>query len=138
MATQQRKTDKAEGFAAFFKTPNFDMNSVMEAQRKNLEAMMEANRVAFEGYKDAAEKQLEIVRKSMDEASGAANEALSGKTPEANATKQVELAQGVARSSFEGFREVAELTLKANREAFAVIQKRFNEGVDEIKAQQAS
>ncbi|GAB4121286.1 MAG: hypothetical protein Kow00104_04740 [Rhodothalassiaceae bacterium] len=137
MATT-RKTDTAENaFPAFFKAPNFDFNAVLEAQRKNLEAVMEANRVAFEGFKTATEKQVASVRKTFDEAQGSAAELLNGKTPEVNAAKQIELAQGFVKAQIETMREVAELTAAASRDAFAVIQKRFAEGMDELKAVQA-
>lgn len=137
MATT-RKTETAENaFAAFFKTPNFDINAVLEAQRKNVEAVMEANRVAFEGFKTASEKHVASLKRSFDDAQGAATELLNGKTPEVNATKQIELAQGFAKAQAETIREVAELTIAASRDAFAVIQKRFAEGMDELKAVQA-
>lgn len=136
MATT-RKTETADVFAGLFKFPNFDVDAALDAQRKNIEALVEANRIAFDGYKAVIEKQSEAVRKLFEDSTGATRDALSGKTPEANAQKQFEVAQGVAKSGFESLREVADLTAKTNRETFAVIQKRFSDSVEEIKAAQA-
>lgn len=133
-----RKTDTAENaFAPFFKAPAFDFTAVLDAQRKNVEAVMEANRVAFEGLKTASEKHAANLKKAFDDAQGAATDLFNGKTPEANAGKQIELAQGFAKTNAETLREVTELAIAANRDAFAVIQKRFAEGMDELKSVQA-
>ncbi|GER07110.1 hypothetical protein GCM10007972_18630 [Iodidimonas muriae] len=137
MATTS-KTDTVEnGIAALFKTPNFDMSAIMDAQRKNVEALIEANRVAFEGYKTVSEKNVALVRTMFEDASGVATDVLNGKTPEANAGKQAEFAQDVARKGLEGFREVSELALNVNRDAFGVVQKRFTQSMDELKAVKA-
>ena len=139
MATTTKKTEATgSAFAGLFKFPLFDVDAVLEAQRKTVEALVEAQRVAFEGYKAASEKQAEAVKKALEEATGAAREVLNGKTPEVNAQKQIELAQNLARSGYETFREVSELTLKANRDAFAVIQKRWSEGAETFKADKAA
>ncbi len=139
MATTTKKTEAAaNAFAGLFKFPLFDVDAVLDAQRKTVEALVEAQRVAFEGYKAVSEKQAEAVQKALEDVSGAAHEVLNGKTPEVNAQKQIELAQNLTRSSFETFREVSELTLKANRDAFAVIQKRWSEGAETFKADKAA
>ncbi|GAK34529.1 hypothetical protein JCM17846_04870 [Iodidimonas nitroreducens] len=138
MATTRKIDAPENAFASLFKTPNFDVNAIVEAQRKNVEALIEANRVAFEGYKTVSEKQVAFVRTVFEDASGVATDVLNGKTPEANASKQAEFAQDVARKGFDGFREVSELALNVNRDAFGVIQKRFTETVDELKAVKAN
>ena len=51
-----------------FQMPGLDNQGLMEAHRKNIEAVTEANRVAFEGAQAMARRQTEIVREAMDEA----------------------------------------------------------------------
>ena len=138
MATTRKNDTPENAFASLFKAPNFDVNALVEAQRKNVEALIEANRVAFEGYKTVSEKQVAFVRTVFEDASGVATDVLNGKTPEANASKQAEFAQDVARKGFDGLREVSELALNVNRDAFGVIQKRFTETVDEMKTVKAN
>ncbi len=139
MATTTRKTETAaKGFADFFKLPSFDMNAMLEQQRKNIEAVVEANRVALEGYKAVSEKQAEVLRQGIEESSKAAREAFNAKTPEANAEKQYETFQGLAKVGFENARDVTDLVIKTHTDAFAVIQKRFTDGIEEAKTQQAA
>lgn len=120
-------------FTSMFKT-NMDMDKMIEAQRKNVEALVEAQRVAFEGYKSAMERQVALLKEAVSEYSNMTGDMFSGKTPEANASKQAEVAQNAFRNAFENSREIAEITTKTNQDAFAVLQKRFTEGVDEMKA----
>lgn len=119
-------------FSDMFQT-NMDMTKLVDAQRRNIEALMEAQRVAFDGYKTAMEKQVSLLKDAMEEMSGAAGEAFSGKTPEVNASKQMDMAQAAMKSAFDHVREVAELTTKANQDAFAVLQERFSAGLEEMK-----
>ena len=132
--TKQNGLFDVDSFTGAFKASQIDAGKVIEAQRKNVEAMTEANRVALEGYKTVAERQVALVQDAVSEFSGAANDAFAGKTPEANAAKQFEIAQTFMRSALEGAREVAELAAKANQDAFAVLQQRFTDGVEELKA----
>lgn len=132
MAAKKDTNGGAEFFSDLFQS-NMHMAKLVDAQRRNIEALMDAQKAAFNGYKDAMEKQVGIMREAMDELSTATSEAMSSKTPEANASKQIEMAQAAMRRTFENVREVAELTTKANQDAFAILQDRFKEGLEEMK-----
>jgi hypothetical protein len=54
-----------------YKLPGVDMDSVIASQKKNLEALASANRVAFEGLQAVAKRQAEILQETMNEASKA-------------------------------------------------------------------
>ncbi|MBB4210431.1 phasin family protein [Rhodothalassium salexigens DSM 2132] len=132
-STNGGTTAATDFFSDMFKT-TMDMDKMIEAQRKNVEALVEAQRVAFEGYKTAMERQVALMKEAMNEYSNMTGDLFSGKTPEANASKQAELAQNAFRNAFENSREIAEITTKTNQDAFAVLQKRFTEGVEEMKS----
>lgn len=132
MAAKNDPKFGTEMFTDMFKS-SMDMAQLIEAQRRNIEALMEAQRIAFDGYKTAMERQVAMMKDAMDEMSNMAGDAFSGKTPEANAAKQMELAQTALRNTFENVREVADLTAKANQEAFTVLQKRFTDSMEEMK-----
>ncbi|MGF1605405.1 MAG: phasin family protein [Rhodothalassiaceae bacterium] len=133
MATKKDTFSPADFMTDMFKQ-NIDMSKLVDVQRRNLEAMMEAQRVAFDGYKTAMEKQVSMMKDAMDEMSSAAGEAFSGKTPEANAAKQMEMAQTAMRNAFDHVREVTSLTVKANQDAFTVLQERMAGTLDEMKS----
>ena len=49
-----------------FRIPGFDMEQILASQRKNVEALTTANRLAAEGFQALARRQSEIVREGME------------------------------------------------------------------------
>ncbi len=119
-----------------FKVPGVDMQAMMEAQRKNIEALTAANRVAFEGMQAIAKRQTEILAQAMAEVSNVAQQLTSsGATnPQEMSTKQSELVKQTFEKALANMRELAEMVNKANTEAFEVINKRFTESLEELKS----
>ncbi|RMF67960.1 MAG: phasin family protein [Alphaproteobacteria bacterium] len=125
-----KKQDK--GFQPFA-MPFFDLELLLEAGRKNAEAFFEAGRITFKGYHELLERQAELTRELIAEAEEATRSLFSGKTPELNASAQFEIAQKQVKKQVENWRELAELSVKTQREALAVIAKRFEDGLDEAR-----
>ena len=115
------------------KLPGVDFNTLMEAQRKNIEAVMEANKVALEGIQSIAKRQAEMLTESMTAASEAARQLSGAKNPQEMATKQAELSREAFEKALENMRELAELVGKSNSNAFEVMNNRFNESLHELK-----
>ena len=119
-------------FADQFKLPAVDTSAVLDAQRKNIEAISAANRVAFEGVQAVAQRQAEIFRKSFEDAASAVNELTTASKPEETFVKQAELIKtGYAQAVANG-RELLEMSAKSNGEAVEVINKRVAESLDEL------
>lgn len=116
-----------------FRVPGLDVDAMLKAQRKNLDALAEANKAAAEGYQAVAKRQAEILKETMEEATAAVREAMSGGSPEANAARQAELFKAALERALGNMRELAELTAKANSEAFERVNKRMMESIDELK-----
>ena len=120
--------------AGQFKVPNFDAGALMESQRKNIEAMTTANRVALEGAQAIGQRQAEIMRQVWDQSTTAMT-ALSAGKPEEQMVKQTELAKHAFEQSLANMRELAEIGAKSNSEAVEVITKRVAEGLEELKSE---
>ena len=118
-----------------FKFPNLDIETYIAAQRKNVEALSQANRTAYDGIQAVAKRQIEIVRQSLDQASSAAREVTAPGTPHDKAAKQAELAKVAFEHALANLRELGELVTKANSEAFDLLQARFTESLDEVRDQ---
>ena len=116
-----------------FKIPNFDIESYIAAQRKNIEALSQANRMAYDGLQAVAKRQIEIVRQSLEQASIAAREVAEPGTPHDKAAKQAELAKVSFERALSNLRELGELVTKANSEAFDLLQSRFSQSLDEVR-----
>ena len=53
-----------------FKLPGIDLATIMDREKKNIEALTEANRVAFEGWQALVHRQAEILQESIKQAVG--------------------------------------------------------------------
>jgi phasin family protein len=99
----------------------------MATQRRNLDAAIEAYRVATEGLKAVAKRQEEVIKETVAQLQGQATKI---DAPQ----KYVELATSMAHKSFEQVREIAEMATKANKDVLDVVVKRSNDAIAELKA----
>jgi phasin family protein len=117
------------------KIPGFDMQAIMDAQRKNIEALTAANQTAVQGMQAVAQRQAEILSQAMNEVSSIAQQlAGSASNPQEMTTKQAELARKAFEQALSNMRELAEMVSKSNTEAFAIINKRVTESLQELKS----
>lgn len=111
-----------------------DSSALIETQRKNLEAMTQANRVAFEGAQAIMQRQSEIARQAMDDAVKAVQQVSAAGTAEERVTKQTEFAKQAFESSLRNARELTEMGSKSNGEAIELLNKRVSESFDELRS----
>ncbi|KAB2928490.1 MAG: phasin family protein [Candidatus Contendobacter sp.] len=117
------------------KIPGFDMQAIMDAQRKNIEALTAANQAAVQGIQAVAQRQAEILSQAMSEVSSVAQQlAGSASNPQEMTTKQAELVRKAFEQALANARELAEMVSKSNTEAFAIINKRVTESLQELKS----
>ena len=114
-----------------FKLPMVDTEALMTAQRRNIEALTEANRLAAEGFQAVAKRQAEILRDTLSEAVENAKSFTS--SPSEYPSKQAELIRKAMESAIANMRELAELATKANSEVFDVINKRVMANIEELR-----
>ena len=115
-----------------FKLPGVDVSALVEARRKDIEALTQVNKIAFEGLLAMAQKQGEILQKTMEELQAATQKMAA--TPMEGASKQGELVQQALTKAFGYMHELAEVTRKSQSEAINVINKRVQQNVEELKS----
>jgi len=128
-----RLLDWQKGFGDM-KMKGVDVEALMAAQRKNLEAMAQAQQLATEGMQAVARRQAELLQQMMEGANDAVRSLMVAGNPEDKAAKQADLAKQVFERAIANMRELAELVAKSNSDTFEVMNKRVTEGLDEIKA----
>lgn len=116
-----------------FRLPGFDVAAIVGTQRKNLEALAQANQLAVEGMRALAQRQAEIARQALDEASTLVREWTRPAAPEERLAKNVEVAKQSFEKGLANARELSELTTKASTDVFSVIARRMSEGFDEAR-----
>jgi phasin family protein len=112
----------------------FDFEAAIAAQRKNVEALTTANRIAVEGTQAVLRRQAELVREAIEELSTVSKEFTAAGSPEDKLVKQTELAKATFESALANVRELAGLVQKAGDEAVAVISKRVVDNFDEVRS----
>ena len=119
---------------ADFKVPGVDVDVIVAAQKKNIEALTEANQLVIAGAQAVMKRQAEILQASMKQAHAVANEIMVPGSPEAKVAKQAEVVQTAFQAALANMKELADLVTKSNTEATNVIGKRVTESLEEIKA----
>lgn len=115
-----------------FKLPGIDLNALMEARRKDIEALAAANRTALEGAQALSQKQAEILRTTMDQLQSFVKQMTA--TGTATPASAGELVQQTLQRAFASMRELAETAYKSQSDAFAVVNQRVQENIQELKA----
>jgi phasin family protein len=116
-----------------YKLSGVDLDSLVASQKKNLEALTSANRVAFEGLQAVAKRQAEILQETMNEASRAVDQLSKAGSPPEIAARQAELTKSAFERALANMRELAEMVSKANQEASNSVNSRISASLDEIK-----
>ncbi|MEC9346764.1 MAG: TIGR01841 family phasin [Pseudomonadota bacterium] len=117
------------------KLPGFDIGALVEMQKKNVEAVIAANRVAMDGVRAVIERQVQIAQASAEQAQAALKAASSGKTKGVDVSNQIEEARAAVEKAIADMRELSEMVTRSQTEAFEILNKRMLEAADEVKGQ---
>jgi phasin family protein len=115
-----------------------DSEALLAAQKRNIEALTRANQVAMEGAQAIARRHLEIVQQSMAEMGEQVRTLATAEAPQAKAAKQAELLKRSYEQAVEHARELSQLIQRTNGEALDMLNQRFIEAMDEVKALMAT
>ena len=116
-----------------FRFRPFDIDAVMAAQRRNLEALSQANQLAVDGVQAVARRQIEIAREAIDDVSALLRDFAQPASAEERIAKNTEYAKQLLEKTVSHGREITLLATKAGTEAADVLRKRASEGLDELR-----
>jgi phasin family protein len=109
-----------------FQLPGVDFAALVDRERKNIEAVAKANRIAFEGWQRLVRRQAEMLQETMKKV-----------VADAGQEDAIKKRAGLAKEGFEkalaNMRELAEITTQSQKEAFDVVRKRIEENVEGIR-----
>jgi phasin family protein len=118
---------------ADFRFKPFDFDTMMAAQRRNIEALSQANQLAVEGVQAVARRQIEIARQTLDDMSTLLRDLAQPTSNEERIAKNTEYAKQMLEKSVTHGRELYQLASKAGSEAADVLRKRASESLDELR-----
>ncbi len=111
-----------------------DMEAFVNLSRRNMETLTAANKVALEGAQAVARRHMEIVQQNMAELTEAVRSMSSVEPPQAKAAKQAELLKHAYERAVGNMKEIGDLITQSNAEAVHLLNARFAEAMDEVKA----
>jgi phasin family protein len=118
---------------ADFRFRPFDVEAFMACQRRNIEALSQANQLAVEGIQAVARRQIEIARQAVEDMSALLRDLAQPVSTEDRIAKNTEYAKQMIEKSVSHGREITLLATKAGTEAADVLRKRATEGLDEFR-----
>ncbi len=111
-----------------------NMDAFMAASRRNMEVITAANRVALEGAQAVAKRHMEIMQQGMTEMTEAMRSMALPEDPQAKAAKQAELLKQAYEHTVANIKELGDLIQRSNAEALGLLNQRFAEAMEEVKA----
>ncbi|MEM8788593.1 MAG: phasin family protein [Pseudomonadota bacterium] len=115
------------------KLPHVDTDALFANQKKNMDALMEANQAAAAGYQELFKRQVAIFEETIAEAQRHLKDVdlkVDGKA----AGAQADLAKAAFERAIGNMKELAEAAHKANTEAYEIVTARVKDSVAELKA----
>ena len=108
-----------------------DMKALLDTEKKNIDALIEVNRLAYDGWRDLMVRQAEIFQDTMKAiADQAGSESVAGRRAE------------IARQGFENalanMRQLAETAAESQKQTMDILRRRFEDGLAGIRNPGAS
>ena len=110
-----------------------DPKALLEAQKKNMDALVAANVAAANGFQELFRKQVEIFEETISEARDQVATLTSNLPDSKKAETQAELMKAAFQKALGNMQELAETAKKANEEAYGAISGRVEESIAELK-----
>jgi phasin family protein len=108
-----------------------DMTSLVEMEKKNIDALIEVNRSAYESWQNLMARQTEFFQETMKAiATEASNETVAGRRTE------------IARQGFEkalaNMRQLAETATESQKQTIEIMRRRFEDGMAAMRTRGGS
>lgn len=127
-----KNNDFTKVFAKFQQAP-FDIQKILEIQRKNIQTLSEAQQLAVEGVQAIVTRQIEVVSQFMEEQSFLTNQLMREGTPEDKLNRNAELIKNSYDKALANAKEISELVKKTNTKASGLLNKRASATFKEIR-----
>ena len=127
------KNDFSKFFENYQSMP-FDVQGFMETQRKNMQAISDAQQVTVENLQVIAQRQSTILSQMVEDNAQMAKEMMAEGTPEEKIAKNADLFKGAYERSVKSMNEISDMLNQSNQEASNIINKRVKATLNEVKA----
>ena len=112
----------------------FDPDRMIALQQRNVDAMTSAGQVMVDGYKALALRQSEMIQSGFGNFAGVSQKMLNGKAGENKSSEQIAEARNTYETTLANVRELTEIAVKAQHEAFDILAKCAVANFDDLKS----
>ena len=128
-ATSTQWLDDFKKLTEKIQLPGVDVAALVDWQRKDLEALVEANRQAYEGVRALIERRNEILQETLAQWQAAVKDATSSEA----IAKQAEAGKQGVQQVIANIRELAEMEAQSRNNAWKVVQDRMQENLANLQ-----
>jgi phasin family protein len=121
-------------FGNDLRLPRVDVDKLIEAHKKNIDALSQSATVAAQGAKSVAEKQREVFEAGLQEATKLARGFQPLGKVQDNLALQTEFAKKVFEIALKGAQDSATAARQSSGEAAKIIQDRLKESFNELQS----
>jgi phasin family protein len=118
----------------FTKLPGFDVTTVLNIQRRNVEALSAANQTIAQGLQTVVQRQGEITRQSVKQFRDLLSVKPSSTSVEEMLVKQIDVAKTSYEKNVADARELGDLIAKVGSETIDILSRRVVASLGEVKA----
>ena len=112
-----------------YQLPGVDVAALVDWQRKDMEALAEANRQAFEGIKALIDRRNEILQETLAQWQATVKDATSADAM----SKQAEAVKQGVEKAVANFTELSQMEAQARNNAWSVVQERIQENLSNLQ-----
>jgi len=116
-----------------FKVPGVDLSSFIDARRKDVQALVEANKAAYEAMQALAHTQADMLTQAMQGIQESAKGLGSGKAVLPDAAQQAEQARDAWQRMLADMKTLAEMAQKSQADAVASLTARAKENMQQVQ-----
>ncbi|MGI0133478.1 MAG: phasin family protein [Candidatus Micrarchaeaceae archaeon] len=117
-----------------FKAKSPDIDTLIEIQRKNIQAFAKINKVAFEGLQAIAERQREIFSQVIGDTSAIVETVSHEETAQGKVARHTDLVQRSYEKNVKHWHELADLIGDSTNEAADILHERVGSSLAEFKS----
>ena len=121
-------------FTQAFKLPGIDVTTVLDIQRRNVEALTTANQTIAQGLQTVVQRQGEIAQQSVRQFQDLVSFKPSSASVRETLVKRIDLTKTSYEKSVADARELGDIVAKVGIEAADILSRRVVASLDEVKA----
>ena len=112
----------------------FDADQFVAVQQRNVDAMASASQIVVDGAKAIALRQSEMMQSSVGDWLATSQQTLNGKPAEYKPGEYVGKAKSAYETLLSNTKELTDIAIKAQSEAFSVLTKAAMANLDDLKS----